>query len=116
LEITFSLPDKKLIEKFIKKQYPELQINTEYVADLFQGSSFSDVERTLIRSKKESVLWEKDFDLCVMDNLLKGKSPTSSSAKKAIAIELHRSGWSQRRIEKEVGLSRPTIKKLIDEK
>ncbi len=115
LEITFSLPDKNLIEKFIKKRYSELHVNTEYVADLFEGSSFSDVERTLIRSKKESVLWEKDFNLCVMDNLLKSKNLTSASAKKAIAIELHRSGWSQRRIEKEVGLSRPTIKKLIDE-
>jgi len=115
LEVGFTLPDKNLLERYIDQRYAELNIHIAHVAELLAGASFSDVERTLVRAKKESVLAEKDFDVCVMDLLLKGKHSTSVAAKRALAIELHRSGWSQRQIEKEVGLSRPTIKKLIDE-
>lgn len=122
LQIQFDKPTPKMIENYIDQLHPELKSHKNILSELFANKSFSDIERTFNLAKKEAFL--KDESLI---KILLGESERlnqicsdldKSSSKKIdrdeLVIKLHGEGLSQRKIAEKVGISRPTVKKIIE--
>lgn len=121
LQVKFSNPTPKMIETYIEQLHPDLKNDKNILCNLFSGRSFSDIERTFNLAKKEAFI--KDQSLI---KILLGENeslkPISSDDKKNISktdrneivFKLYQEGLSQRKIAEETGLSRPTVKKIIN--
>jgi len=111
LEVTFDIPNKDMINRYMSNYWPEISC----LSSMFEGLSFSDIDRTIKRAKKESILSDISFEVC----LIKGGNGASLKKlsltdKKMLAIRLSNAGWSQRAIADDLNISRPTVKKAIE--
>lgn len=116
LEITFKLPSKEMIKKYLDEYWKDEIINLVGGVDNFKGRSFSDIDREMRRKKRESLLSKLEPSIEVMPFHDTGllQIPESLDDKKKLIPALYKRGKSQREISRILGISRPTIKKVID--
>ncbi|MBY6108280.1 AAA family ATPase [Ferrimonas balearica] len=114
LEVAFDLPDFDLREQYLRQRWPELSDSIEHIARRFEKYSFSDIERSIKKAKKESILSSRDFAACVVNSNEVSPKDLPIEEKKRLAIKLHKDGLSQRAIAVQLSLSRPTVKSAID--
>lgn len=116
LEVSFKLPSEQMIKQYLTQYWPEAGDLVKR-ARYFKGRSFSDIDRELRRLKRKAVLSklvtdEEDISADEGSLLL---VPDSLDEKKKLIPALYYSGKSQREISRLLGISRPTIKKVIDQ-
>ena len=120
VEISFPMPSTKTIEKYLVEYWPEAIANGRS-AKHFAGMSFSNIDRELRQAKREKVILSFSLkskrkgvggDEVTVDTDL---SSLSREDRNQLVVKLHRQGESQRSIAKIVGISRPTIKKVLEE-
>ena len=122
LQIQFNKPTPKMIEKYIEQLHPELKLHKNILCELFADKSFSDIERTFNLAKKEAfikdrslikiLLGESEHLDQISDDL--NKNGSKKIDRDELVIKLYREGLSQRKIAEEIGISRPTVKKIIE--
>lgn len=115
LEVTFDIPDKEMIKEYIEAYWPELSELSNVLPSRFEGLSYSDIDRTLRTSKKESILTNASFNACLLNENITPTKDLTMADKKTLAANLYKSGLSQSKIVERVGISRPTVKKVIDQ-
>jgi AAA+ superfamily predicted ATPase len=115
LEIEFENPNESMRRTYIEKYWPELQLYSKDLSHALENFSYSDLDRLIKSVKKESILSGEDLESCFYQLDLGLNKTFFLAAKKKRAVELHESGLSQRAIEKQLGISRPTIKKALKE-
>lgn len=126
LQIKFELPDKKMLMRYIKQYYPELNGFSKMLSDKFINKSFSDVDRIIKLAKKESILKNRSIHECLsidvnVENfngdfdLSYDYSNLSMAEKQGLIPALNKKGLSQRKISDILKISRPTIKKVLDQ-
>lgn len=115
LEVTFKIPDEELILEYIEKNWSEEVQDPAQAVVKYNGYSFSYIDREIRREKREDVI-SRLFMLppSFSDNKI-DYSALSITEKKKIAVTLKNQGLSQRNIANTLGISRPTVKKAIDE-
>ncbi len=114
LNIEFTYPNLASIERFLRMRKID-DATLPLMSGVFIDKSFSDIERTINHLRKSSFL-EKRPLLDVFTDYY-ANSPTLSDKKtqrNIRVIKLHTEGNSQREIYRLTGISRPTIKKIID--
>lgn len=113
-EITFELPKMEMREKYIEEYWPEFAERKSLLSSQFDGNSYSDMDRSIKRIKRESVLSNVQASKMLIEanNLSIEQLPMSE--KKRIAVDLHLAGESQRTISEKLNISRPTVKRAID--
>lgn len=116
LEVSFDLPTEQMIKEYLVQYWPETEDLVER-ARYFKGCSFSDIDRELRRKKREAILSElatEHENISIDENSILSV-PDSLDEKKKLIPALHNSGKSQREISRLLEISRPTIKKVIDQ-
>lgn len=114
LEVEFDLPDLSMINDYVKSYWQDLTFKLPELQTKFESKSFSFIDRELRKVKRESVI--SNLQLFLLSN--KGNvnfKALSKSEKKQCVKNLNESGCSQRTISEKLGISRPTVKKYIDE-
>ncbi|WP_368937444.1 AAA family ATPase [Proteus terrae] len=112
MEVTFEIPTEPMIKSYLKIYWPDFK--GLKVGNL-NGMSFSNIDRELRLAKRESIL------SAISIRKMAGKSNESLNKrlnlteKKKLAVDLIKQGYSQRDVAKKLGISRPTIKKALDE-
>lgn len=114
-EIEFQLPDKSMVEQHLAENWGYSKKETKEIYPLFEGRSFSDISRILRKTKKASILSGIPIHDCIIEEKQRGKRSLSLYEKKGLVLRLHESGKSQRAISLELGISRPTIKKVLEQ-
>ncbi|GGN39573.1 MULTISPECIES: AAA family ATPase [Marinomonas] len=116
IEISFEIPTNEMISNYLNLHWPDQKNDTEDLVNIFTGKTFSFIDRELKRSKREKII-----SSIYHDNLRKVVTPINNytalnnAEKKHLAVQLNIEGLSQRAIAERLGISRPTVKKAIDE-
>jgi SpoVK/Ycf46/Vps4 family AAA+-type ATPase len=111
LEVTFEIPSSKMVEEYLKKYWP----NNKQLVREFSGMSFSNIDRSLKSSKRESIISKISLRALMERDSKDISNNISMNDKKKLVLRLHEEGLSQRAISLKLEISRPTVKKVIDE-
>ncbi|WP_258405958.1 AAA family ATPase [Shewanella acanthi] len=120
IEITFPMPSVEVINKYLIEYWPDA-IKEGKTAEQFSEMSFSNIDRELRKAKREKILSSfsinsDDAFLINYDTLLNHEINAATKEERNMwIIKLHKQGKSQRAISEALGVSRPTIKKILDE-
>ncbi|MDP4535505.1 ATP-binding protein [Alkalimonas collagenimarina] len=120
VEIEFPMPSIEIIEKYLVEYWPEA-LKSGRIAKHFAGMSFSNIDRELRQAKRESII--SNFNLKIREantdgiSMLTDKDLSSMSKEERNnwIIRLHKKGESQRSISSILNISRPTVKKVLEE-
>jgi SpoVK/Ycf46/Vps4 family AAA+-type ATPase len=116
MTISFELPGREALARAIPQflEYTPAPEDLEAWACLFDGASFSDVERTLLRARRAAALSRASITETVTATLNDRMSSLSHNQRVDLARSLVSSGGtSQRRASQLTGISRDTIRKEI---
>lgn len=114
LEVSFDMPSGKLINSYVKEYWPDVTPNKKPWSDVFKGMSFSDIDRELTREKRAKIISSVALRGLVGKQKINYYEELSLSEKKSMAVTLHRQGLSQRAISEKLRISRPTVKKALE--
>lgn len=112
--IKFDNPSRESISEYIVHLWPHIQWPS-FVPQWLEGMSFSEIKKIILSAKKANLLENKPVTTYIFSQLSSNRGEHRISDKKILAALLHKEGYSQRAIERETGITRPTIKKAIDE-
>lgn len=114
-EIDFELPSDDMISEYISMYWPEVPASLNNLSSRLNGMSFSDINREIKKAKKASILSQIPFEIALIGTANIDTQSLSIDEKKVLAKELYKNGYSQREISKRLEMSRPTVKKAIEE-
>nr|WP_269781503.1 AAA family ATPase [Photobacterium carnosum] len=114
VEVVFDLPDQNMITRYISEYWPDISIKLSHLASQFENESFSNIDREIKRAKKASILSQTSFEVELIGNNDLNFHDFSRDDKKGIIAKMHKKGLSQREIAKQLSVSRPTVKKVIE--
>lgn len=120
VEVAFPMPSVEVIDNYLIEYWPDALANGR-TAKQFSGMSFSNIDRDLRQAKREKIISSfslkgeeinsPESDLTID---LDYKSLSKEERNKWI-IKLYKDGSSQRSIASLLGISRPTVKKVLEE-
>ena len=118
LVLEFKLPEprqvKQAIERFAGDETPLIGRWLDVLTYAFQGSSFSDIERTLQRFRRTLALGGPRLDELIEDFLRSRVPELEKDQRKALAVLLTgKTNLSQRSISELTGLARDTLRKQV---
>jgi SpoVK/Ycf46/Vps4 family AAA+-type ATPase len=111
IEITFEIPNSKMVKEYLKKYWPD---NKQLITK-FSDMSFSNIDRSLKNSKRESIISKISLRALMGRDHKDVLNFMPMNEKKKLVIRLYEDGLSQRAITLKLEISRPTVKKVIDE-
>jgi ATPases of the AAA+ class len=115
MEVTFGMPSKAMIKKYLQEYWPDVVDSKTRDIKNFEGMSFSNIDRELKQAKRERVISAISLRALAGEDNMDCFENLSMSEKKAMVIKLNEQGLSQRMIANKLGISRPTVKKAIDD-
>lgn len=118
-EIHFPMPSTDIINNYLKAYWPDALENGR-TAKHFLGMSFSNIDRELKQAKRERIIsnFNESLKRAKKTSSLSAKDKTENLSKddrNSQVLRLFDSGKSQRFISSELGISRPTVKKVLEE-
>ncbi len=113
--IQFGNPSEEIIQEFLQ-EWGLKEYLSQWIAKEAEGKSLAVIEKKINQAKKNSILEEtpivdaiaEEFSISPSVTLIKDKSDRDQKI-----IFMHQQGLSQRKIAEELGISRPTIGKVI---
>ena len=115
--IKFGLPSCNEITNLLTNLLCEASVSdTQAVATMLQGSSFSDIVRDVEKARREAVLSFKNDADNIIRMLLERSRPPKGADRLQVAFSLLEKGWTQRKVAEVVGISRDTIRKHADKR
>ena len=114
--IEFPFPTEEEIEQLLRSLIADLLSETALrtVATLFNGKSYAEVAREVMRAKRHAVLNEEDLSI-LLTTISAPKERGSQNTRLAWAKELRSKGYSERDISQRTSLSRQTLSKYRDQ-
>ncbi len=117
LQITFENPSHQAIKAFLLAEaIPKSQAVT--IAALLQGMSFADLRRVILAARKKAILGDQNFVEVILANaisLAKDSGGVDLGKRNIRIAQLSNSGHSQRKIADLLGISHPTVGRVIKE-
>jgi SpoVK/Ycf46/Vps4 family AAA+-type ATPase len=117
LIVDFPKPDEsarlEFIQTFLGADRPDVAALAPALAIVLDGWSFAEIERELLRQKRNSLVSGSDFANSLRDTVEQFASQSSRSQRASLAAALSRIGYSQRKVQKLTGVSRDTQRKVI---
>lgn len=119
LSIDFPLPNaESLREAIVMYLGTDAKIEANLIlalSKLFEGYSYNDVERTLLRIRKRAVLDKKSLSDALLEYLIQSVDEMEKNEKVDFSKLLLDLGFSQRKASDITGISRDTIRKKLSE-
>lgn len=104
--INFEYPTEELIHEFLVKNDIPTAI-AEKISGELKGRSFAVIERSLKQAKRNAILENIPVNKAIFEELFDGESLDE------FILLMHKKGMSQRQISAELSISRPIIRKII---
>lgn len=114
LEVTFTMPSSSMVERYLEEYWPDTVGNGDIVKK-FTEMSFSNIDRELRQAKRESIISHIHLRALASVESLESFENMGLDEKKKWVMKLKEEGLSQRAIASKLGVSRPTVKKTIEE-
>lgn len=117
--LNFPMPSKDDTFRFVGSLIGETPENIKWqkvLSIMLQGMSYSDIERDVIRFRRQSVIQNLPFEIILKDWISEKVKLLSNSDRQKIATELVTAGLSQRLANEWTGTSRDTIRKALKQK
>ena len=116
IHVSFPLPDQEQIARTIRTfaGHAGTDFPDEFVDALtivFEGASFSDIEREVLRARRASVLSDRSVGTELIEVAMPLAANLDRAKKMVLADKLNAAGVSQRKISAITGLSRDTLRK-----
>ena len=115
MEVLFTMPTKDMVSEYLSSYWPDVSDKKEDFLDRFEGMSFSNIDRELTQQKRANVISSLTLRKLAGEQDVSYHEELSIEEKKAMAVKLHKQGLSQRAISMKLGISRPTVKKSIED-
>ncbi|MDL2196698.1 AAA family ATPase [Shewanella algae] len=115
MEITFSMPSRSMINDYLREYWPDIPNGKSEYIDKFDGMSFSDIDRELTQEKRASVVSAISLRALAGQESVNYYEELNFDEKKAMVVKLYEQGLSQRAISAKLGISRPTVKRSIED-
>ncbi|EGQ8673208.1 TPA: AAA family ATPase [Vibrio parahaemolyticus] len=115
MEITFSMPSRSMINDYLREYWPDIPHGKSEDIDKFDGMSFSDIDRELTQEKRASVISAISLRALAGQESVNYYEELNFDEKKAMVVKLYEQGLSQRAISAKLGISRPTVKRSIED-
>jgi AAA+ superfamily predicted ATPase len=117
IQVDFEKPSDDMVEDYLKKYWPEEFVDSKKMVTEFSGMSFSDINRSLKKLKRGSVISQ----LSLRARLEEEKEVSLNNIPDNISVEekkkyvkiLYEDGLSQRAIAQKLNINRPLVKKVI---
>lgn len=111
LQLDFKNPSADEIRQFLEIEGLS-QHSSEQLSNAFLGNSYADLRRILLSARKKSVITESSFEGILENEALQGDSDSLRDLRvKKLASE----GFSQRKIAQQLGISHPTVGRILKE-
>lgn len=114
-EIIFEMPSTDMIGKYINEYWPDSVSSKVETIKKFSGMSFSDIDRELKQEKRKNIIRNISIRALKGTKSSEYSDNVSNDEKKKLVIKLNNEGMSQRQIAIKLGISRPTVKKALEE-
>lgn len=114
LEVTFHLPTPDMIYKYLDEYWPDVS-SAAASGEKFYGMSFSNIDRELRQAKREKIISYINHKVSEDNKFSTVFENMGMDEKKRWVIKLNDEGLSQRAIASKLGISRPTVKKTLEE-
>jgi SpoVK/Ycf46/Vps4 family AAA+-type ATPase len=117
LQIAFSNPQNDAIEAFLKAESVSTA-NTFLLASIFAGMSFADLRRSVLAAKKKAVLSGVEFESVLLNDAMSHSEKIgmdTTEIRNAKIVQLDKDGLSQRKIAELLGVSHPTVGRVLKE-
>lgn len=117
--LNFPMPSKNDTFRAIGSFIGECSDNIKWqkvLSILLHGMSYSDIERDVIRFRRQSIIQNLPFDSVIKDLISDKVKLLPNSERQVIATELVTAGLSQRLAKEWTGTSRDTIRKALKQK
>lgn len=114
LLIDFPMPDAEQIRSFLSELLPENDVREPLITALtilFDGQSFSDIERAITLAKRQSIMLARPVVESLLALISNHVSSLSRSDRIALSASLVGSGLSQHQVQRLTGVARQTIRK-----
>ncbi|MDN3612622.1 AAA family ATPase [Vibrio ostreicida] len=115
MEILFTMPSKDMIGDYLSEYWSDIADKKQEYVDKFEGMSFSNIDRELTQEKRASVISALALRNLAGEENVGYYEELSMEEKKAMSVKLHNQGLSQRAIASKLSISRPTVKKSIED-
>lgn len=115
LEITFTMPSDDMINKYLKEYWSDADLISDGQQQKYFGMSFSDIDRELKKEKREKIITHINLRAITKENNSEEFENMGLDEKKKWVIKFHDEGFSQRAISNKLGVSRPTVRKTLEE-
>lgn len=115
MEISFTMPSRSMISNYLREYWPEIPYGKNEDLDKFIGKSFSDIDRELTQEKRANVISAISLRALTGQESINYYEELSFNEKKAMVIKLYDQGLSQRAISAKLGISRPIVKRSIED-
>lgn len=111
-QLAFPLPPTDLMRSRLDELIGKVAASwVDPLLVLFQGSSFSDLEREIASCRRESLISQKPLEECLGDLMQRRATSMGLKERRQISASLGELGLSQRRISEITGMSRDTLRK-----
>jgi SpoVK/Ycf46/Vps4 family AAA+-type ATPase len=117
--VEFPMPDVTQVQTAITTFLGPDAENVEHLRTalgvLLQGESFSDIERALLRSRREAVVHGEALEARIEQLIRVRVTELSANDRRRLAAELSKAGVPQRQCTELTGVSRDTIRRRVAE-
>ncbi len=114
LEVTFTMPTYNMIKRYLQDYWPDMNKSDEQI-NKFVGMSFSDIDRELRKVKREKIITHINLRAIAEKKNSSDFDDMEMDEKKKWVVKFHDEGLSQRAISTKLKISRPTVKKTLEE-
>ncbi|MBU0994867.1 MAG: ATP-binding protein [Proteobacteria bacterium] len=117
MAVEFPMPDiqqtKQAVEMYLGKNHLNNNDGVDLLSMIFEGFSFSDIERELLRMRRLAIISEIPLKDLVIQ-LSRNKMQTMTQKERIqCAVKIQKTGYSQRQASEWTGVSRDTIRKAV---
>lgn len=109
----FSPPNKTDVVRFLTDRKVDQKTSNE-IASVYTEKSYSSLERMLHKAKKAALLYEIDHNESIRQAFgLKSQNISERDARDSEILKLHSEGLNKTQISSQLGISRPTVRRVI---
>ena len=114
LQIDFKAPSLEGIKEFLAAERVD-DATLSLIAPVYVGRSYADLRRSVLAARKNAILSNMRFEEALLEEGMSGENSNTESLRNLRVLRLSKDGLSQRKIAENLGISHPTVGRILKE-